>query len=66
MSIKSGIRVIKKSEMNKVDMLTSVKRDPKKDAAVEMVRTVMNWVNDLKSRKLEETRHADKQFQLYG
>lgn len=52
--------------MNKVDMLTSVKRDPKKDAAVEMVRTVMNWVNDLKSRKLEETRHADKQFQLYG
>ena len=55
------IRVIKKGETSKV--FTSVSKQSKNDAARQMVATVMNWVKDFESRRIEETRLAMERFQ---
>ena len=57
------IRVIKKGESRKVP--TPVSKRSKNDAARQMVATVMNWVKDFESRRIEETRLAMERFQRY-
>ena len=55
------IRVIKKGETRK--MPTLISKQPNKDVARQMVATVMNWVKDFESRRIEETRMAIERFQ---
>jgi hypothetical protein len=62
MSTKTEIRVIKKCDLNRIAEIAVVEHKPKTDASGDMVRNVMNWVNDLKDRKLEETRLATGRF----
>ena len=54
------IRVIKKADVGE---LVPVSNRPKKEVARRMVETVMNWVSDFQTRKIEETRLAMERFQ---
>jgi hypothetical protein len=57
------IRVIKKGETSKLQGPIFVKMHSKKELARQMVATVMNWVSDFETRKIEETRLAMERFQ---
>ncbi|HMJ08384.1 MAG TPA: hypothetical protein VK468_05230, partial [Pyrinomonadaceae bacterium] len=57
------IIVIKKGEIRMGEKPVSTTKQPKKEAACQLVATVMNWVRDFETRKLEETRLAIERFQ---
>jgi len=59
----SKIRVIKKGQTRKVKVPTFVNKQSKNEVARRMVATVMNWVSDFETRKLEETGLAIERFQ---
>lgn len=60
---KAEIRVIKKAEIGTMEKHLSVNKQPEKEGARQLVATVMNWVSDFETRKLEETRLAIERFQ---
>lgn len=61
---KAEIRVIKKAEIGRMEKAIAVVNDqPKKEGARRVVATVMNWISDLETRKLEETRLAIERLQ---
>ena len=61
---KAEIRVIKKAEIGRTEKaITGVNDLRKKEGARRLVATVMNWISDLETRKLEETRLAMERFQ---
>ena len=60
---KAEVKVIKKAEIDTIEKSLPVNKDPKKEGARQLVATVMNWVSDFETRKLEETRLAIERFQ---
>jgi hypothetical protein len=60
---KAQIRVIKKGGISNVEMPAIVNKLPAKEVSRQMTATIMNWISDLKSRKIEETRLATERFQ---
>lgn len=60
---KAEIRVIKKGEISRIEQPLSVNKQSKKQSARQLVATVMNWVSDFETHKLEETRAAMERFQ---
>jgi hypothetical protein len=59
---KAEIRIIKKADIGTMEKPLSVSRQPEKEGACQLVATVMNWVSDFETRKLEETRLAIERF----
>jgi len=62
MAKKAKIRVIKKDEIKKAEEHTFVEKQPEKESGRKMSAIVMNWVDDIKNRKRDETRLAIEQF----
>jgi hypothetical protein len=60
---KAEIRIIKKADIGTMEKPLSVSRHPAKEGARQLVATVMNWVSDFETRKLEETRLAIERLQ---
>ena len=60
---KAKIRIIKKAEIGLMKDPFSVNKHPEKEGTGQLVATVMNWVSDFETRKLEETRLAIERFQ---
>ena len=59
---KAQIRVIKKGGISDVEMPAVIKKVPKNEVARRMARTIMTWISDIGSRKVEETRLARARF----
>ena len=61
---KAEIRVIKKAEIGRTEnSIARVTDQRKREGARRLAATVMNWISDLETRKLEETRLAMERFQ---
>lgn len=63
MATKAKIRVIKKGEIRGAEMPAVVNKLPRKRSSRQMTATIMNWISDLKSRKIEESRLATQRLQ---
>ena len=59
---KVQVRVIKKGGISDVGMPAVIKKVPKNEAARQMAKTIMNWVREVESRKIEENRLATARF----
>ena len=61
---KAEIRVIKKAEIGRTEKaIAGVNDQRQKEGEPGLVVTVMNWISDLETRKLEEARLAMERFQ---
>lgn len=61
MTAKAKIKVIKKSELTKIEEPIIVEKKPTQ-AAREMVSNVTNWVAEFQQRRREETKQAFEKF----
>jgi hypothetical protein len=57
------IRVVKKGAVSSGVKCDRGKERPKKEVARQLVATVMTWISDFETRKIEETRLAVDRFQ---
>ncbi|MBA2493469.1 MAG: hypothetical protein H0V31_02090 [Acidobacteria bacterium] len=62
MTAKAKIKVIKKSDIKKLEIPVKTDEKTNQQAAREMVSTVSNWVNDFQKRQREETKQAIEIF----
>lgn len=61
-AVKAQIRVIKKGGIGDVEIAAVVKKVPKNEVARQMAKTIMNWISDFESRKIDEKRLATARF----
>lgn len=60
---KTEVKVIKKAGMGTMEKPFSVNKRPEKEGERQLVATVMNWVSDFETRRVEEIRLAIERFQ---
>ncbi len=58
MTTKAKIKVIKKRELENIQVPVVVEKKSTQETAREMVSTVGNWVTDFQQKRREETKQA--------
>ncbi len=58
MTTKAKIKVIKKRELENIQIPVAVEKKSTQETAREMVSTVSDWVTDFQQKRREETKQA--------